>query len=49
MNLKVDIYSCEECGRAVVVECDHEVEVCPYQDCASAILEYSHSGQVMND
>lgn len=49
MNLKVDIYSCEGCGRAVVVESDQAVEICPYQDCAAALLEYSHSGQVVND
>jgi hypothetical protein len=48
MNLRVDIYSCEECGRALVVESDQEVEICPYQDCAAAMLEYSHSGHVVN-
>jgi hypothetical protein len=49
MNLKVDIYNCEGCGRAVVVEFNQEVEICPYQDCAAPLLEYSHSGHVLNE
>lgn len=48
MQLKVDIYSCEGCGRAIVVEKDEDIEVCPYMDCGSQLYEYSHSGEVVN-
>lgn len=48
MKLTVDIYSCEGCGRAIVVEKDEEIEVCPYKDCGSQLYEYSHSGEVEN-
>jgi rubrerythrin len=49
MNLRVDIYSCEECGRAIVIEEDEAMEVCPYAGCGSSGVEYSHSGKVEND
>lgn len=49
MNLIVDVFGCEGCGRAVIVESDQDVEIFPYIDCAAALLEYSHSGHVVND
>lgn len=49
MNLRVDIYSCNGCGRAIVVEEEENVKVCPYPDCESDDFEYSHSGKVVND
>lgn len=47
--LRVDILSCNGCGRAIVVEEDEAVEICPYKDCGSEDFDYSHSGQVLND
>jgi hypothetical protein len=49
LKLRVDIYNCEGCGRAIVAEENHEIEVCPYKDCSSIVFEYSHSGHVVND
>lgn len=49
MNLRVDIYSCNGCGRAIVIEEDENLAVCPYENCESDDFEYSHSGHVMND
>lgn len=49
MQLKVDVYNCYGCGRAVVVEAEEEFETCPYKDCGSDDFEYSHSGSVVND
>jgi RNA polymerase subunit RPABC4/transcription elongation factor Spt4 len=48
-KLPVDIYSCNGCGRAIVIERNEEMEICPYQDCGSDDLEFSHSGYVMNE
>lgn len=48
MNLRVDIYSCNDCGRAVIVEEDEVPNHCPHS-CHSDDLEYSHSGYVVND
>lgn len=44
--LRVDILSCHGCGRAIVIEEDETVEICPYIVCASEDFDYSHSGQV---
>lgn len=49
MRLRVDIYSCNDCGRAIVVEENEELEQCPYKQCFSESFEYSHSGSVEND
>lgn len=49
MNLRVDVYSCNGCGRAIVVEEEETFNSCPYSDCCSDDFEYSHSGHVVND
>ncbi|WP_175384466.1 hypothetical protein [Bacillus sp. FJAT-27225] len=49
MEMPVDVYSCEGCGRAIVIEKDSEIDVCPYRDCGSDLYEYSHSGVVINE
>jgi len=47
VGMQVDIYSCDGCGRAIVVEKDSEIAVCPYTDCGTDLYEYSHSGEVI--
>ncbi|CEG25994.1 hypothetical protein [Bacillus sp. B-jedd] len=47
VGMPVDIYSCDGCGRAIVVEKDSEIAVCPYTDCGTDLYEYSHSGEVI--
>lgn len=49
MKLRVDIYSCNECGRAILVEENEDEIVCPFVECGSEDVEYSHSGSVEND
>jgi hypothetical protein len=49
MNLRVDIYSCNGCGRAIVTEEDHDITICPYDGCLSDDFEILHSGHVVND
>ncbi|MDQ0412701.1 hypothetical protein [Mesobacillus stamsii] len=49
MNLRVDIYSCNGCGQAIVSEENEDIAVCPYKGCESYDFEYSHSGHVVND
>jgi len=48
MNLRVDVYNCNGCGRAIIVEEDEVPNHCPHS-CHSDDLEYSHSGHVVND
>lgn len=48
MNLKVDIYSCEGCGRAIFVEENEDAVICPYKDCGDDHIEFSHSGEIHN-
>ena len=47
MKLRVDIYTCGDCGRALCVEENEKVKVTPC--CESEYWEYSHSGVVEND
>jgi hypothetical protein len=49
MKLRVDIYSCNGCGRAIVIEQNEDIDMCPYVNCGSDDFEYSHSGSVEND
>jgi rubrerythrin len=37
----MDIYNCEDCGRAFAVEIDDDPECCPV--CQADIFEYSHT------
>ena len=48
MQLKVDVYNCDDCNRAIVVEDGEDVGICPYEGCGSIYFEYSHSGMVEN-
>jgi hypothetical protein len=49
LNLRVDIYNCNDWGRAIVSEENEDISICPYEGCESADIEYSHSGHVVND
>jgi len=43
-TMEIDIYSCEECGRAFGVEECEDPKVCPC--CESELWEYSHSVKI---
>lgn len=49
MNLRVDVYSCNDCGRAFCSEENQDIATCPYEGCESDDFEFSHSGHVVND
>lgn len=49
MKLRVDIHTCNGCGRAIVSEENEDIAICPYEDCESDDFDYSHSGHVVND
>ncbi|ALC92073.1 hypothetical protein AM500_21455 [Bacillus sp. FJAT-18017] len=48
VGMPIDVYSCDGCGRAIMVEKDAEIAVCPYTDCGYDLYEYSHSGEAIN-
>lgn len=38
--MNMDVYNCDECGKAFAVEKDSELNVCPV--CESELFEFSH-------